>query len=92
MARAKKAVEALPTDAEASAAVEALKQRILGMMAAIPGLPVGSEPWNAALERRINNAIDAQFVLALKAELIELLPRLARGESGPVVKDSVDIA
>ena len=92
MARAKKALDALPTDGQASEAVEALKARVLAEMAKIPHLVPGSDEWLAVLERRLNNLIDAQFILSLKAELTVLLPRLVRGESGPVTKDPVDVA
>lgn len=92
MARAKRALDALPTDAQASEAVEALKQRILAEMGKLNGIVPGSDEWVAILERRLNSLIDAQFILSLKAELTVLLPRLVRGESGPVTKDPVDVA
>lgn len=92
MARAKKALEALPSDGQASEAVEALKQRVLAEMGRLSGIVPGSDEWVAILERRLNTLIDAQFVLSLKAELTVLLPRLVRGESGPVSKDPVDVA
>ena len=59
MARAKKALDALPTDGQASEAVEALKARVLAEMAKIPHLVPGSDEWLAVLERRPDFALVA---------------------------------
>lgn len=92
MARASRAASAPPNEPQVSSALEMLKQRILAEMAKIPGLVPGSEVWIATLERRINNAIDGSFVLALKNELLVELPRLVAGGKGPVTRDDTDIA
>lgn len=91
MARAK-AVLPPPSGEAVSSAVEALKARIIAELAKIPGLVPGSEPWVAALERRINNAVDGSFILALKNELMVEVPRLVMGGKGPVSKQDVDLA
>lgn len=91
MAKAAKAATP-PNEQNTSSALEMLKQRVLAELARIPGLVPGSGPWVAALERRINNAIDGSFVLALKNELLVELPRLATGGKGPVTRDDTDLA
>jgi hypothetical protein len=91
MARAK-AVLPPPSGEQVSGALEALKARIIAELAKIPGLVPGSEPWVAALERRLNNAFDGSFVLALKTELLVEIPKLVLGGKGPVSTQDVDLA
>ena len=92
MARAARAAETRPNEQNTSEAMAALKAKVLADLARIPGLVPGSETWLAALERRINNAIDGTFILQLKNELLVELPRLATGGKGPVTRDDVDLA
>lgn len=81
-----------PSEGAISQAVADLIARVLAEMAKIPGLVPGTQAWVDTLERRINSAIDGTFVLKLKTELLEKLPALIQGGSGPVTKDDVDLA
>ena len=82
--------KAPPTDAEQSAALAALKARILAKMAGSSSIP-GSAEFMAELQRRVDNAFDGGFVLALKTELLAALA-LVQGGKGPVTHDPVDLA
>lgn len=93
MAKKKDAALTPPTEENIGSAIELLKARILADLAAIPHLPIGSDAWRGVLERRIDNAVNSgSFLLALKTELMEALPKLAAGGKGPVVHDPVDLA
>lgn len=81
-----------PSGEQVQSALDALKARIIAELAKIPGLVPGTEPWVAALERRINNAIDGSFILALKQELLVEVPKLVMGGKGPVSKVDSDLA
>ena len=81
-----------PTGEQVSQALADLKARILAQMALIPNLIPGSAEWVAVLERRVNNALSGQFIIDLKRELLEELPRLVQGGKGPVTRDDTDLA
>lgn len=81
-----------PSEPEILSAKDILLKTIKDQMAQIPGLIPGTQVWEDALQRRLENAINGTWLLQFKQECTVDLKNLLLGGKGPVTKDPVDIA